>query len=415
MTLVARRIRLFRAGSIALISLAMTGCSWKTYDDLFSSNAKGGRAGSSGTTRTDMGGWGGSQPPSTSDSGGSGGTESGGGEVDSAMLSAGGFSAVGAGGSTETGQVGGMGNLGGNRIAGAGGEGGAPDNSGGSLADGGEPEAADDGSVECNDGPFQSPEQISGLDVNGDMWGPTLSADGLTLYFSLVENSIDTIYTATRTDRGKVFSRAAKIAISGVDGRQATPFLSYDGLTVYFVSERPGGQDRDLWSARRARQNGQFSNALPLAGTSNPADDRRPWVTRDELTLLFASTRGGPEMDIYTATRTSQTESFSTPVPVPGVSGPSRDESPIMTSDGLTLYLASSRPGGLGKQDIWVARRSSTNDDFGRPEPVTELNSAEVEVDMTLSADEREMFFASSRSGSSQIWRSVRNCRQAQR
>jgi hypothetical protein len=41
---------------------------------------------------------------------------------------------------------------------------------------------------------------------------------------------------------------------------------------------------------------------------------------------------------------------------------------PIQSPDGLSLYMASNRPGGQGLLDIWVARRGSTSAPFGAPE-----------------------------------------------
>ena len=45
----------------------------------------------------------------------------------------------------------------------------------------------------------------------------------------------------------------------------------------------------------------------------------------------------------------------------------SLDGCPIQAPDGLSLYIASNRPDGLGGIDIWVAHRSSTNEGFGTP------------------------------------------------
>lgn len=53
------------------------------------------------------------------------------------------------------------------------------------------------------------------------------------------------------------------------------------------------------------------------------------------------------------------------------------DGCPIQSPDGLSLYLASNRPGGLGGLDIWVAHRPSTDAPFGAPENLGEpVNSA---------------------------------------
>ena len=46
---------------------------------------------------------------------------------------------------------------------------------------------------------------------------------------------------------------------------------------------------------------------------------------------------------------------------------PSLDGCPILSPDGLSLYMASNRPGGQGWLDIWVARRTSKRQPFGAP------------------------------------------------
>ena len=56
---------------------------------------------------------------------------------------------------------------------------------------------------------------------------------------------------------------------------------------------------------------------------------------------------------------------------------PFLDGCPIESPDGLSLYLASNRPGGQGLLDIWVARRTSRDAPFGAPENLGEgVNSA---------------------------------------
>jgi hypothetical protein len=48
------------------------------------------------------------------------------------------------------------------------------------------------------------------------------------------------------------------------------------------------------------------------------------------------------------------------------------DGCPMQSPDGLSLYMASTRPGGLGGIDIWVAHRTSTTDPWGAPENLGE-------------------------------------------
>lgn len=53
------------------------------------------------------------------------------------------------------------------------------------------------------------------------------------------------------------------------------------------------------------------------------------------------------------------------------------DGCPIQSPNGLSLFIASNRPGGLGGLDIWVAQRASTSDPWGAPVNLGEpVNSA---------------------------------------
>jgi WD40-like Beta Propeller Repeat len=56
---------------------------------------------------------------------------------------------------------------------------------------------------------------------------------------------------------------------------------------------------------------------------------------------------------------------------------PSLDGCPIQSPDGLSLYMASNRPGGKGGLDIWMATRASTTAPWGAPQNLGEpVNSA---------------------------------------
>src|SRR5919106_1686989 len=55
------------------------------------------------------------------------------------------------------------------------------------------------------------------------------------------------------------------------------------------------------------------------------------------------------------------------PAPKNDLNTPFTDGCPIQSPDGLSLYMASNRPGGKGGLDIWVATRASTSDPWGVP------------------------------------------------
>ncbi len=75
------------------------------------------------------------------------------------------------------------------------------------------------------------------------------------------------------------------------------------------------------------------------------------------------------------------------------------DGCPIESPDGLSLYIASNRPGGLGGIDIWVARRASRAAPWGAPVNLgAPVNSAANDFCPTPIAG-GGLFFVSSRAG----------------
>src|SRR4051794_8243751 len=72
---------------------------------------------------------------------------------------------------------------------------------------------------------------------------------------------------------------------------------------------------------------------------------------------------------------------------------------PIQSPDGLSLYFASTRPGGLGGQDIWVAQRDDSNDGWGTPVNVGAPVNSTADDFCPSPARGHRFFFVSARAG----------------
>lgn len=82
-------------------------------------------------------------------------------------------------------------------------------------------------------------------------------------------------------------------------------------------------------------------------------------------------------------------------------SSPTADITPAISTNGLALYFASNRPGGVGSNDLWVSRRANANDAWGVPENLgPPVNSVALEVGPSLSVDGQFLYFSSSRPSS---------------
>ena len=269
---------------------------------------------------------------------------------------------------------------------------------------------------DCTLGDWSEPELVSELTSDGDLWSPSISSDGLTLYFAEGIDGVETIFEAKRADRDSPFVDVKQV--TGAFGQESngTPVVSSDGLTLYFHSSVAGG-DRNLWRVTRARVDAEFANATALTALSSPQEDHVPWVSADDLKLLFASQRPGlGSSDLWVATRTDRSQEFAELRLLGGVNGPQWDSRPVLTADGNWLYFCSTRAGGRGEVDIWRANRAAGDDEFNQVANVSTLNSVYDDMDLTLSRDDRELLFVSNRTapeqrpGQMRVWRSVRRC-----
>jgi hypothetical protein len=271
----------------------------------------------------------------------------------------------------------------------------------------------------CRRPSFAAPELVTGFDTALELWAPSLSSDGLTLFCAAnTQSTPERIFFATRAPGSSHFSALTVLANLDSGFGDGTPLLSFDGLTLYFYSRRPGGSgDRDLWFALRGDAAADFG-AIHHFGTVNGASlEHLPWLSRDELTLLYVSTRPGGlgQSDVWFSRRASRAEDFAAPQLVSSLSSSVDEGRAVLSDDGKLVIFASARAGGQGSQDLWLATRAGggSDDPLGELDPainLSGLNSPALDVDPFLTADERELFFSSNRNGPAQIFRSRITC-----
>jgi hypothetical protein len=129
---------------------------------------------------------------------------------------------------------------------------------------------------------------------------------------------------------------------------------------LFFGSGRVNGANRDLFLTQ-LQADGTWGPATMIAELSSPATENRPTVRRDGLEIFFYSNRAGSTgNDLWTATRTAVDAAWSTPVNLgPTVNSSGSDLHPYLSADGRELYFASDRPGGLGGEDLYVITRDA--------------------------------------------------------
>jgi len=144
--------------------------------------------------------------------------------------------------------------------------------------------------------PFGVPEEVTELNTSHIESGPAISADGLMMFFvSTRLNGREDLFVATRSDVNSSFGAA--IALDEINTLQddAGPTITPDGLTLYYrYRYGVGGTDslQEIWAAERPDINSPFGTPyiVPELNTiiSNSSG---PDVTRDGTAIYFSSIR----------------------------------------------------------------------------------------------------------------------------
>ena len=208
--------------------------------------------------------------------------------------------------------------------------------------------------------PFGAPAPLTAINATGGATGPTLTGDGLTMYYALTTNQ-DTgdIYVTRRTSKADAFGPGTPVMGLNSTVQDLDPFVTADGSALYFDSAR-GSTALHLYVAVR-QADGSFGTPQALTNLNTNVTDGHPVLSHDGLTIYWSSPRadvgakGGT--DIWIATRPSTAGAFGAPTLVPELNSPSNESMSWISPDGCMVLLQSDRPGGLGTQDIYQATR----------------------------------------------------------
>ena len=150
-------------------------------------------------------------------------------------------------------------------------------------------------------------------------------------------------------------------------GMVCSPTLTADELTIVFTGGNPSGdgEGADLYTANRANKNSPFDNIVALANlnTTNFGEGG-PYISPDGLSLYFSSDRNGIGQ-IFESTRNTLNDPFGTPQHLSVLDSPygTGVGYPCLSSDGTALYYT--YVSNVGDADIYVS--------YNVPEPATLL------------------------------------------
>jgi Tol biopolymer transport system component len=258
-------------------------------------------------------------------------------------------------------------------------------------------------------GAFRPPVLVRGLlDPADEMQDPSLSPDELEIYFASLKDGTYDIWTSTRSASGQPWNRAVLVPELSTPNDDLEPDLSYDGLTLYLSSDRPGvSPGFRVWVARRQSRSERWG-VPQLVDLGETSADRGPTVEARGLVMVLASERGSGDMDLFMSTRTTAVAAWAEPRSLGEINSAVFDWDAGLFHDGLGLVFGSRRDGDRTTSDLFQTTRVSDGDTFDTPRALDALNSPMSEGDPWLSNDGLHIVFSSDRNGVSQLYESWR-------
>jgi hypothetical protein len=199
------------------------------------------------------------------------------------------------------------------------------------------------------------------------------------------------------------------------------PALSKDGLSLYFTSNRPGGFAAfDIWVSQRQAKDDAWGTPVNLGSTINTAtNDFVPTFSRDGHWMFFASSRAGGfgGQDIWASWRPQTHDDFGWQTPTnlgANVNTASNDNGVgyFENDDGGApqLFFGSNRTGGLGGTDLYMSTLQADGS-WGPSTLIPELNSTADDNRPNIRHDGLEIFFYSARAGEggTDLWTATRD------
>jgi hypothetical protein len=216
--------------------------------------------------------------------------------------------------------------------------------------------------------------------ANIDDEAQSVTGDGLTLFYGSRaaggSGGLD-IWMVTRPTLSSPWGTPVNLGPTvNSSADDSGPRLSRDGLSLYFHSNRSGGQGSfDIWVATRTTLDAPFGTPVNLGSAINSSeDDEVPNISADNRTLVFGSSRGGPDQaDIWMSTRTNASAPWEPARYLPAPINHSGDTFAVeLSPDGLLLFIKSWRPISDPPDanpvcGLYVCRRSAQEQPFGAP------------------------------------------------
>jgi Tol biopolymer transport system component len=155
------------------------------------------------------------------------------------------------------------------------------------------------------DTPWATPTEVSSLGTSTLDEAPGLDRSQLNLAFASQRGTATDahLYAATRPDTSAAWQNVTELSALSSAWQDTDPALFSNGAGLVFASRRlTQGGTADLFEAARPDETSPFASLAPITELNTSFNEAGPWLSQDGTTILFASDRSG-HYRIYQASR----------------------------------------------------------------------------------------------------------------
>lgn len=271
---------------------------------------------------------------------------------------------------------------------------------------------ASPGSARSELGPPRVIAELESDDVSDD--DPSLTEDLLLLCFNSKRDAgmgKEDIWCSRRARTDEPWPAPEPQIALNSEHRETGIALSFDGLSLWFSSDRvDDATGLDVYLATRPTRDSAWSEPLHVPELSSPGDDLVSSIDEAEQRLMLArrtrsdddSEDNEDDYDIFLAERTTRSEPWQAPSPLPSLNTDEGESDAFLIGAGLEVIFTRNA-------DLMLARRATVDAPFDQLEPLQVLNSEERERDAWSNSAFSYIVFSSDRAGSFRLYESTRN------
>jgi Tol biopolymer transport system component len=191
--------------------------------------------------------------------------------------------------------------------------------------------------------------------------------------------------------------------LNDLDARDTDPTFTEDLTELYFMSDRTG--DKRIWRSLRPTPDDPWDSPALVEELNTAGENENPFVSNDGLSIWFFTDRDRSISSQWRSTRPSREDPWGAPAPVEGlVFGEESSDVSVAVDPSETLFILNAKPTGPPPYRLYRLERETPSDPIGAPELMEDVVSDDNEYDPDLRRDGLFLAFDSARAEPRQIY-----------